>query len=271
LVHAGTNSGYLNRKGVKTLGVSTLSKTDNSYCQITNEEIETIISDFALAAMRAKEAGFDAVQFHGAHGYLMCQFLSPLYNRRTDKWGGNAEKRRRFHLEVIRRTRSMVGDDYPLMIKFGVQDDRKGGLSLDEGLETARQMVREGINAIEVSGGIGTDSAQVKREGDVERPYFHERAATVKTAVNVPVMAVGGIRNLKTAKSILDREGADLISMCRPFIREPNLVLRWSKGERNPAKCISCNKCFRATSTYNTLVCGEELRLRQEAICDVCK
>ena len=209
-----------------------------------------------MAAVRAREAGFDAVQLHGAHGYLMSQFLSPLSNRRTDRWGGNAENRRRFHLEVIRGIRKAAGDDFPLMIKFGVQGDKDGDLSLDEGLETAQQMVREGIDAIEVSGS-GRNSVRIMREGDIEKPYFRERAAAVKQAVEVPVAVVGGIRSIETAENILDTGEADLISMCRPFIREPDLVLRWSRGDRNPAKCISCNKCLRM-GRGKTLECGEE-------------
>lgn len=262
VVHAGINSAYLRRKGVTTLAVSRMPQISTPHREITDEEIEAVISDFVSAAVRAREAGFDAVQFHGAHGYLMSQFLSPLFNLRTDKWGGSAENRRRFHLEVIRRVRQALGDDFPVMIKFGVQDDSEGGLPLSEGLETAQQMVENGIDAIEVSAGVGA-SARATREGD---PYFRERAAAVKRAVTVPVMVVGGIRSLEMAKSIVDSGDADLISMCRPFIREPGLVARWQRGEGEPARCISCSKCHAIVGRGETLECGEERRLREEAI-----
>ncbi len=263
VVHAGINTRYLPQKGITALAVSRRQEASTPHREMTDEEIEAIISDFASAALRVVEAGFDAVQLHGAHGYLMSQFISPLFNSRNDQWGGSAENRRRFNLEVIRKVRHAIGADFPLMIKFGVQDDREGGLSLSEGVETAQRMAETGIDAIEVS--AGTDSSiQVIREGEPERAYFRERAAVVKRAVAVPVIAVGGIRSLEMAKSIVDSGDADLISMCRPFIREPSLVARWQRGEVEPARCISCNKCLAIMGKGEPLECGEERRLRED-------
>jgi len=96
---------------------------------MTGEEIESIIDDFVAAAVRGREAGFDAIQLHAAHGYLMSQFLSPRFNHRTDEWGGSAENRRIFHLEIIRKVRQAIGADFPLMVKLGVEDDKEGGLT----------------------------------------------------------------------------------------------------------------------------------------------
>ncbi len=265
IVHAGINSGYLSREGMTPLAVSEMPDMDRPHQEMTDEDIENILSDFASAAVRAKEAGFDAVQFHGAHGYLMSQFLSPLFNRRSDRWGGSAENRSRFHLEAVQRARQAVGADYPLMIKFGVQDDREGGLSLSQGLETARQMIERGIDAIEISAGVGTSFLQVKKEGDPEQAYFRQRTADVKRAVSVPVMVVGGIRSLEMARNLVDSGDADLISICRPFIREPGLIARWQRGEVEPARCITCNKCLAIVGRGEPLECGEERRLRQEA------
>jgi len=191
----------------------------------------------------------------------MSQFLSPLTNHRTDRWGGSSENRRRFHLEVIKRIRKTVGKDFPLLIKFGVQEDRDGGLSLNEGLETARQMVEQGINAIEVSAGESRRAVPVMEKGESERVFFRERTAAVKRTVTVPVMMVGGIRSFQMAKDILDSGDADLISMCRPFIREPDLLVRWHKGEVEPARCVSCNNCLRPGQT---LSCDEERRIRED-------
>ncbi len=265
VVHAGIGSDYLYREGITTLAVSRIPKLSRAHREMTDEEIEAILTNFASAALRAQEAGFDAVQLHGAHGYLMSQFLSPRFNFRTDRWGGDADNRRRFHLEVIRKVRHAIGTDFPLMIKFGVQDDRERGLSFGEGLEAARQMVETGIDAIEVSAGVGT-SVQVMKEGDSERAYFRERAAAVKQSVTVPVIVVGGIRSLEMAKSIVDSGDADLIAMCRPFIREPGLVTRWQQGDRGPARCISCSKCLGIAVRAEPLECGEERRLQEEAI-----
>ncbi len=263
IVHAGINSGYLSRKDIKPLAMSRMPGFNWQHREMTEEDIEGIITDFAAAAVRGREAGFDAIQLHGAHAYLMSQIESPIFNRRNDQWGGNAENRRRFHLEVIRKVRKAIGDDFPLMIKFGVQDDRDGGLSLDEGLETTRQMVAAGIDAIEISAGVGNAAPAVK-ESDPERWYFPERTVAVKQAVNVPVMAVGGIRSLELSQSIVGRGDADMVSMCRPFIREPGLVARWQSGDTKPARCISCNRCFGVLAKGEPLECGEERRLREE-------
>jgi 2,4-dienoyl-CoA reductase-like NADH-dependent reductase (Old Yellow Enzyme family) len=265
IVHAGINSRYLSSKGIELQAVSKLPRIKTPHREMTGEEIETLISDYISAILRARKAGFDAIQFHGAHGYGMNQFLSPIFNLRTDKWGGSAENRRRFHLEVIRRARQVVGDDFPLMIKFGVCDDVEGGLTLVEGLETARQMEKAGIDAIEVSAGVGT-STQLTKKDDPERAFFRERAAAVKKAVKIPVIAVGGIRSLEMAKNIVESGDADLISMSRPFIREPDLINRWQRGETKPAICISCNKCFTILAKGEPLECGEERRIRRGAI-----
>lgn len=262
IVHGGSNSVYLTAKGIAVLAVSSLPDLAQTHREMTEEDIEGIISDFVAAGIRVREAGFDAIQLHGAHGYLMSQFVSPLLNHRTDRWGGNAEKRRRFHLEVIRRLRKALGNDYPILIKFGVQDDKDGGLSLSEGVEIARAMERSGINAIEVSAGIGTSSAVAKTKG--MEPAFRERAAAVKHAVNVPVAVVSGIRRLETARELIDSGDADMVSMSRPFIREPHLVLQWEKGDSALAKCISCNKCFPIIRRGEGMECGEERRIREE-------
>ena len=264
IVHAGINSGYLSKKGIEPLAMSRMPGYNWSHREMTGADIEGIIDDFATAAVRAREAGFDAVQLHGAHAYLMSQIESPIFNRRTDQWGGNAENRRRFHLEVIRKIRQAIGDDYPLMIKFGIQDDREGGLSLEEGLETAKQMVAKGIDAIEVSAGVGNAAPAVK-ESDPERWYFQERTAALKQLVSVPVIAVGGMRSLELSQTIVDGGDADMISLCRPFIREPGLVKRWEGGDKKPARCISCNRCFGVIARGIPMQCGEELRLREEA------
>ncbi len=244
IVHAGINSIHLSRVGLTSLAVSNNKEISQPHREMTDAEIDGIISDFAAAAARARKAGFDAVQLHGAHGYLMSQFLSPLFNHRGDRWGGSAENRRRFHLEVVRRVRQAIGEDFPLLIKFGIQDDRKGGLSLNEGLETARQMIAAGVEVIEVSAGVDIrNAAPVMKKGATERVPFRERAAALKRKVEIPVILVGGIRNLETARNIVDSGDADLVSMCRPFIREPGLINRWLKGETSPSTCISCQKC----------------------------
>ncbi len=129
IAHAGINSPYLGATGVVLMAVSAIPELDTPHREMTGEEIESIIDDFVAAAVRGREAGFDAIQLHAAHGYLMSQFLSPRFNHRTDEWGGSAENRRIFHLEIIRKVRQAIGADFPLMVKLGVEDDKEGGLT----------------------------------------------------------------------------------------------------------------------------------------------
>lgn len=256
VAHSGMGSDYLLQKGEPSLAVSQMPRLGRPHREMTEEDIETILSQFASAALRAREAGFDAVQIHGAHGYLLSQFLSPRFNRRTDRWGGDLSNRRRFHLELVERVRHAVGPGFPLLIKFGVQDD-KGGLTLDEGIETAKLTVQRGGDGIEVSVGVGT-AMRVKKADEPENAFFRDWASAVKQAVSVPVIAVGGIRSLEMARSIVESGDADLVALSRPFIREPDLIARWQRGDTRPADCISCNKCLVILAKGEPLRCGQK-------------
>jgi len=242
IMHAGVNSAYLPRAGIVASAVSIKQDITTPHREMTDEKIEGIIAQFTSAALRGREAGFDAIQLHCAHGYLLSQFLSPLFNLRTDRWGGSPENRRRFHFELVQKVRQAVGRDFPLLIKFGIQDDSDGGLPLSEGLETAKQLVDQGINAIEVSGGVGRGPA-AGGKNPPEQVIYRERAAALKRAVTVPVMLVSGVRRLETAQSIVDSGDADLVSMSRPLIREPDLIARWQKGDSSSSDCVSCFRC----------------------------
>ena len=253
IAHAGINSNYLERQGIPALAVSATTETQRPHREMTEQDIMDIIGDFKAAARRAVDAGFDAVQLHGAHGYLMSQFLSPLTNYRKDGWGGTSGNRRRFQREVVKAVRGALPDGFPLLMKFGVKDDQEGGLPIEEGLEAARQMAADGVNGIEVSGGIGMTSVA---KGEA---YFRDRAAAVKHAVAVPVMAVAGIRTTAIAQAIVDSGDADMVSMSRPFIREPDLIERWERDSKE-AKCLSCSRCF-AFTRHGLLLCGQDHRI----------
>jgi 2,4-dienoyl-CoA reductase-like NADH-dependent reductase (Old Yellow Enzyme family) len=243
--------------------VSVIPYIIRKHHEMTGEEIESIINDFVAAAGRAVTAGFDAVQLHGAHGYLMSQFLSPVLNRRTDCWGGSLANRARFHLEIIRRTRKTLGPFYPLLIKFGVRDESARGLPLEDGIKVARWLVEAGVDAFEVSTGVASIRAAIPAAGpgEPEQVKFRERAVALKKAVTVPVALVCGIRNLSTAVDIVNSGDADLISMCRPFIREPELLKLWQRNG-GPAACISCNLCHREIDQGRGLVCGHDYYLK---------
>jgi 2,4-dienoyl-CoA reductase-like NADH-dependent reductase (Old Yellow Enzyme family) len=216
--------------------------------EMTLQDITDIVEKFAQACRRVKEAGFDAVQFHGAHGNLITNFMSPFTNLRTDDYGGSTENRARFLVEIISRARELVGPDFPLMIKLSFSDFVDGGFDADEAIRVSKIIARAGIDCIEVSGGTLSETKEhiaVKgiRSEDQES-YFRAYAETLKKHVSIPVILVGGHRTPAVMAEIVEDSGADFISLSRPLIREPELIKRWKNGDLKKAQCISCNQCF---------------------------
>lgn len=211
-------------------------------------DIKEIVEKFAQASRRVKEAGFDAVQFHGAHGNLINNFMSPFTNIRTDDYGGTIENRARFMVDIINRTRQLIGRDYPLMIKMNFNDFVDGGIEKDEAIAIAEIIARAGIDCIEVSGGTLSESKNhIAVKGihkEEHEAYFQIYAKALKQVVAVPVILVGGHRTPDIMAKIIKDSAADFISMSRPLIREPGLIRRWKNGDLEKAKCISCNQCF---------------------------
>ena len=235
---------------------------------MTPDQIDAVVSAFADAAGRAKAWGFDGVQLHGAHGYLINQFLSPLTNRRTDDYGGGIEDRSRFMMAVYHSVREAVGGGYPVMIKLNAADNIEGGLTFEDALYAAKALDRAGIDAIEVSAGTPASGAKGPARARIDRPereaYNLSLARGIKEAVGCPVMAVGGIRSFETAVKAVGPEGVDYVSMSRPLIREPDLVRRWQDGDRRPAGCISCNRCFRPGREEGGIYCVAEKKEREK-------
>ena len=266
LFHAGREAGRF--KPERALAPSLVENDpycDSGYRAMTEEEILETVQAFGQAAGRAREAGFDAVQVHGAHAYLVSQFLSPFTNQRTDGWGGDPESRLRFHKEIYSAIRAKVGPDYPVLIKIGVEDGFPGGLSLEEGLRAARTLAREGYDSLEISSGLrGPKYQGTEFRTGVDRPgqeaYFRAWAAQAKNEVDVPVMMVGGLRSFEMMEEIITNQEADLISLCRPLIREPGLVRTWMDGRRRRPDCISCNQCYENINTGAGLACLVEQR-----------
>lgn len=220
--------------------------TDETPRALSSEEIEELIEAYGAAAGRAVAAGFDGVQIHGAHGYLVSQFMSPYTNLREDRWGGSAENRMRFLLEVYRRLRKEVGDHYPVMIKLNSADYLEGGLTIDESSRIARTLSQEGIDAIEISGGMPESGKWIIKPGikdEKDEAYFLDNARKFREVIDVPLMLVGGLRTPALMERLLQEGEADMVSLCRPFIREPDLANRWKRGDRRKADCISCNGC----------------------------
>ena len=246
--------------------------------EMTEEDIERIIDAFTQAARRVKEAGFDAVQIHAAHGYLINQFLCPHTNRRKDRWGGSLENRTRFVREIYERCRKQVGDNFPILIKINGTDNMKNGLKIEESAVMAQMMGEMGFDGIEVSCGIMEDGFSMLR-GNVPieallsewpmyrnknplfrfimktfgrkiikpppmiQAYNRESARTIKRRVKVPVFLVGGITDPATMEEIIEKGDADYISLCRALIADPAFSEKIRSGNREPSKCIHCNLC----------------------------
>lgn len=249
LVHAGGQTDSANA-GRQPLAPSTVKveQFPELPAELTLAEIGGIVTAFGEGARRAKRWGADAVQLHGAHGYLINQFLSPHTNRRSDEYGGGIEGRCRFLMEVCRRVRQEVGDDYPVMIKLTASDNLEEGLSTEDALFAARKLSKAGIDAIEVSAGTSASGNETPVRKNILKPeneaFNLDLAGRLKDVVDCPIMVVGGFRSYDVAERAVSTYGMDYISMARPFIREPNLANRWLSGDHSPAKCLSCNQCF---------------------------
>jgi 2,4-dienoyl-CoA reductase-like NADH-dependent reductase (Old Yellow Enzyme family) len=270
LVHAGgqTDSGNAGRQPLAPSAVRVVQFPEMP-AELTKDEISDIVTAFGEGARRAKVWGFDAVQLHGAHGYLINQFLSPLTNRRTDDYGGGIEKRSRFLLEVYRKVREAVGADYPVLIKLNAADNLDGGLEIDDAVYAAKELAQAGIDAIEVSSGTPTSGKKGPVRKKINKPekeaYNLEPARRIKDAVDCPVMVVGGFRSYGVPEKALSDGGMDYIAMSRPLIREPGLANRWLQGDRSPAKCISCNSCFMPGIQEGGIYCVAEKKEREKA------
>lgn len=211
--------------------------------ELSEREIDDLIRAFADAAGRVKEAGFDAVQIHSAHGYLINTFNSPASNWRNDAWGGSLPRRLRFLEEVCAAVRDVVGDDYPVFVKLGAVDFCRDGLSQTDGIEIIRHLAEMGLDGVEISGGIGGGSMRTGIDSPEKEAYFLPIARKARYVTDLPILLVGGLRSRDVMESILEEGSADLVSMSRPLILEPDLPNRIRNGQERAA-CISCNQCW---------------------------
>ncbi len=226
------------------------------------DEIEPLIASYVAAARRCREAGFDGVQLHAAHGYLMSQFISPYTNRREDEWGGDLVGRARFVLEVLRRIRAELGRDYPVLIKLNAEDFIEGGLTVADSCRIAAMLEREGLDAVEISAGMAETVDKIVRK-EIDAPakeaYFLAYAREFRRHVACPIILVGGLRSLAVMESVLASGAADFVSLSRPLIREPELPNKLRDGAAARAACISCNCC--GPDDAGRLACTLDLQL----------
>jgi 2,4-dienoyl-CoA reductase-like NADH-dependent reductase (Old Yellow Enzyme family) len=215
--------------------------------EMTLDDIDKARDCFVAAAQRAIDAGFDGVQIHASHGYLLSCFLTPSENQRTDRYGDGPDGRRRLLLEVAELIVSRFASDNIVCCKLGCVDGRDNSLPLEETVETAKALEKLGLHALELSTTIGGEHAEpIKRGIDTveKEAYLLRETTAVKEAVDIPVMQVGGLRTLSLMEQLVREHKCDMISLCRPFLREPGIVNAFRDGTSKRCACISCNKCL---------------------------
>jgi 2,4-dienoyl-CoA reductase-like NADH-dependent reductase (Old Yellow Enzyme family) len=270
LVHGGCNADA-GLAGTELVGPSAVNEGGETVCrEATVADLAASASDFARAAGRAKAAGFDAVQIHAAHGFLLSQFLTPAFNKRTDSYGGPLENRARLLIGVVGLVRETVGPAFPILVKLNSEDFIECGLTREESVRVSVMLEKASADAIELSGGTkgSPDRFRASRRGPSKpgepEPYFIEAARLYKRSVSVPLMLVGGIRSYNVAEDLVRSGTADYISMSRPLICEPALVKRWREGDRRPAECVSDSACFGPASDGRGLYCVTQPGRRAE-------
>ncbi|HWQ42673.1 MAG TPA: NADH:flavin oxidoreductase [Desulfosporosinus sp.] len=229
--------------GRTVLGPSSVANLNNGITpkEMDIEEIKTVQNKFAQAAVRAQKAGFDGIEIHAAHGFLLNQFITPYYNRRSDLYGGSIENRARMVLEIYSAIREAVGKDYPVWFKLNCKDGFEGGLSHDDFRYVCRELTRLGADAIELSGNWSAHA------NDTE-PYFKEEAAEIAEENQIAVILTGGNRDFRQMEQLLNTTHIGYFGMARPFISEPDLVDRYQKEHLERISCVRCNGCFKNPS-----------------------
>jgi 2,4-dienoyl-CoA reductase-like NADH-dependent reductase (Old Yellow Enzyme family) len=232
--------------------------------EMTDADIRKVIADFGTAAARAKRAGFDGIHLHSGNGYLLAQFNSPHTNRRDDRWGGDAQRRMQFILDVYAAVREATGPDFPITARLGLADAVSNGLTVEDGLGIARQLAARGLAALEVTYGVmtsyrenirpyaGTTRWRAIADGMLHRTfsapvaeaYYRPFARAAKSAIDIPIILIGGLRSTRVMDDVVRSGDADFLAMARPFVREPDLANKIAGGRRGPVDCVSCNICF---------------------------
>jgi len=238
------------------------------------KQIGEAVDNFVRAAERARQAGFDGVQIHAAHGYLIHEFLSPRTNRREDDWGGTFEKRMRFLIEIYQGIRKHLGKDYPILLRMNSNDYLEDGLGVEDAARIAERMSSLSIDAIEISAGTwethfymsrgdipqnywlytrasGEEKERIRekliplaRQVRFKEAYLLEYAGKIKKKISCPLILVGGMRTVRVMENILLEGSADFISMCRPLIREPEFPNLIRRGLAARSTCLNCNLCL---------------------------
>ena len=237
------------------------------------DEIEALVDTYGRAARRAVEAGFDTVEVHMAHGYLLNEFISPISNKRTDRYGGSLENRLRFPLAVLRRVREVAGPDYPVMVRISADEFVDGGMRLADWQRAAPILVKNGADLIDVSSGIPESTEMgsaglLTAQARTQPGYMLNLAEGIRRAVSVPVMAVGRIHSPALAEQALAEGKADLIGIARGLLADATWAKKAAEGRAaDIVMCTMCGGCHRDLRSYKPITCpvNPELGLEYEA------
>jgi len=260
-LHHGGRRGARRPAGTKLVAPSPIASWGGEVPhELTTEEVEKLVDDFGQGARRAKEAGFDAVEVHGGNAHLVAQFLSPLTNKRRDKYGGDLESRARFAVEICRRIREEVGPDYPFQFRLLTNEFIKGGVTVKDARRVAPLLVEAGVDAIHIAMAYvpSSEEGYIAHQMPVSfapmsfpKGAFVHLAQAIKEVVNVPVIGVGRLGEPRLADRVIGEGKADFISMGRPLIADPALPNKAAQGKYSDIRpCIACNTC--GTSVFGT-------------------
>ena len=251
--------------GNELSGQAVAPSVREAYRQITREEIRTVVEKFATAAKHCQEAGFDGVEVHGAHGYFIHQFFSPLTNQRSDEYGGNAEKRMLLGMELVVAMREAVGERFLLLYRHSAVDGVPGGISVEESARFAQALENHWLDVIDVSAGMGrTDELSIPPASAPEGTHA-ELAAKIKAKVTIPVIAVGKVQTRAGAEKILQEGKADLVALGRQLLADPYWPEKMQEGrEDEVVTCTYCNFCAQEMHAGRPIACPQNPNLGQE-------
>ncbi|MFH1484536.1 MAG: FAD-dependent oxidoreductase [Chloroflexota bacterium] len=259
LAHSGAR-GFSSVTGMKPVGPSPVDlRYEEVPQELSIEEITEIVEAFAQATRRAREAGFDGVELHGAHGYLLAEFLSPAYNKRHDRYGGDILGRTRIITEIVKRIQEVAEKDFPVTVRLVAQESYNGGLSVQDSIENARIIQKTGVAAIHLSAPRGPRGLP---EAGMVRGRWAPLAQAFKKALEVPVITVGAITHPRMAEDILKHGHSDLVAMGRPLLCDPDLPRKAAAGKvKELVECTLCNMCHHTRPKVNCIInfeCGRE-------------
>jgi 2,4-dienoyl-CoA reductase-like NADH-dependent reductase (Old Yellow Enzyme family) len=237
--------------------------------ELSEKELQEKIKKFVNAGIRAFDCGYDMIQLHAAHGYLLSNFISPYSNNRLGEYGGDTYRRTKIILDIFDQIKDYTGKNFPIIIKLNTEDGVPEGMDISEGKNVAKLIIDKGFDAIEVSGGTGESLLSKDRQipsisnlKPEDENYFLPNLNEIKPIMgNCAAILMGGIKNPLKVESLLKEGSIDFIAMCRPLIYEPNLPNRWLSGDLSPAKCKSCNNCYMSVAT-KSIFCA--VRRREE-------